>query len=396
MLTSRLHRAVAAAALPARPAVWPSVTPRRRLLLPARALPPAVPFSHRRCGVCAAASKKGSSGGSGSGGESKQQQQPPTSKSKQQQGDADADADDVIYLDDDDDDDGDDDEGMLLLDEYELGGDDDDEEDEDGGGWLEDDEFDAASDDSGGGQGGVGEEDPVQPGAVSTHAAPWGAAALAAAREVLSGPGFADVELFALRCFPAPARVDVRLDKLTDKYGSPLLEDIEGFSRRFGAKLEEALGAEKAGEIVMEVSSPGAERELALPGELRRFAALPLRVEFDGGRAEVVEGGRKKKAAKRGGGGGDQQGEEGQQQQQEGANEQQQQQQQKGTSPASSGVAILELVALDEAAGTSEWRLADVRANAPGKGRGLSKRQREQKWMIPVDALQRARVHVDF
>ena len=57
---------------------------------------------------------------------------------------------------------------------------------------------------------------------------------------------------------------------------------------------------------------------------------------------------------------------------------------------------ILELAELDEEKGTSWWRLADVRANAPVKGRKLSKRQREARIELPISSIQKARVHVDF
>ncbi|KIY99383.1 hypothetical protein MNEG_8577 [Monoraphidium neglectum] len=300
----------------------------------------------------------------------------------------------VIYLDGDDDDDDDELSGEGF------GFDEGDEQDdgEDGGGWLDDDDFEAWGDDDelgigsgGGGGGGLGadHDEPVRPGAVTTGGTPWGAAAVAAARDVLEGtPSLADVRLFALRCFASPRRLDVRLDKLTDKYGSPELADIETFSRRLAARLEELLGAEEAGEIVLEVSSPGAERELLLPGDLARFGGLPLRVEYDAARA-AVEGGAKK-GGKKGSGGGGGGGDGGQQQQG------QQGQQEPASAAPSPTAAVLELVAYDEASGATEWRLADVRANAPGKGRGLSKRQREQVVRMPVDALIGARVHVDF
>ena len=59
-------------------------------------------------------------------------------------------------------------------------------------------------------------------------------------------------------------------------------------------------------------------------------------------------------------------------------------------------VQILELTAHDAEAGSSEWRLADVRANAPAKGRKLSKKQKEQKWVIPTASLTRVKVWVNF
>jgi hypothetical protein len=57
---------------------------------------------------------------------------------------------------------------------------------------------------------------------------------------------------------------------------------------------------------------------------------------------------------------------------------------------------VLQLVTYDEAAGTSSWQLADVRANAPQKGRKLSKRQRELVFEVPLAQLLAARIHVDF
>ncbi len=52
------------------------------------------------------------------------------------------------------------------------------------------------------------------------------------------------------------------------------------------AALDRELGVEAAGEISFEVSSPGAERLVELPGELTRFAELPLRVGAGCGGAE--------------------------------------------------------------------------------------------------------------
>lgn len=59
-------------------------------------------------------------------------------------------------------------------------------------------------------------------------------------------------------------------------------------------------------------------------------------------------------------------------------------------------VQVLELLDYDESAGTSEWGLASVRANAPMKGRSMSKKQKEMRFMIPVANIVRARIHVDF
>jgi ribosome maturation factor RimP len=194
--------------------------------------------------------------------------------------------------------------------------------------------------------------------------------------------------LYSLRCFAAPARADVRLDRLDDDYGSPSLDDIEKFSRALGAAFEAAVGEEAAGEVALEVSTPGAERELVLPGDLKRFAPLPLWVEYDTAAAVVSAPNAKSKKSKgEGGSGGD--GDASAEAPAAAAAA-------AATAAASVTAAVLQLVSLDEASGSSEWCLADVRANAPGKGRGLSRRQRDQRWAIPLAALRRVRVHVDF
>jgi hypothetical protein len=89
----------------------------------------------------------------------------------------------------------------------------------------------------------------------------------------------------------------------------------------------------------------GAERQLALPEDLQRFGELPLRLEYSG------EGG-------------------------------------------ASFSLVGQLQEVDEEAGLSLWALADVRANALTKGRGLSKRQRQQRFSIPVASITVARLYV--
>ncbi len=59
-------------------------------------------------------------------------------------------------------------------------------------------------------------------------------------------------------------------------------------------------------------------------------------------------------------------------------------------------VQVLVLDELDVASGSTTWHLADVRANATTKGRGLSKRQREMKIVLPLASITLARVYVDF
>lgn len=57
---------------------------------------------------------------------------------------------------------------------------------------------------------------------------------------------------------------------------------------------------------------------------------------------------------------------------------------------------ILKFLDLDMAEGTTSWELADVKANQAVKGRSLSKKQRAQRYTIPVAELERVRIYVDF
>jgi ribosome maturation factor RimP len=242
---------------------------------------------------------------------------------------------------------------------------------------------------------------------VSAEGASWGQAALEAARRVLAeepelnggGGGedgekdgderraaaVGDVSLFAFRVLGGGQRIDVRLDSRRDRYGSPTMTQIEAFARAFGNALELAIGTDAAADVAVEVSSPGAERRLELPGDLRRFAALPLRVEYycseegskrsiktailrimeDGEGAIVVEGEEAAEVEAR---------------------------------PRRGGAAAAGAAAEEEAAaaGTTLWRLADVKANAPTKGRGLTRKQRDQRLRIPLADLVSVRIHVEF
>eukprot|EP00195_Chlamydomonas_chlamydogama_P009484 CAMPEP_0202893122 /NCGR_PEP_ID=MMETSP1392-20130828/2755_1 /ASSEMBLY_ACC=CAM_ASM_000868 /TAXON_ID=225041 /ORGANISM="Chlamydomonas chlamydogama, Strain SAG 11-48b" /LENGTH=336 /DNA_ID=CAMNT_0049577329 /DNA_START=27 /DNA_END=1038 /DNA_ORIENTATION=- len=221
-----------------------------------------------------------------------------------------------------------------------------DEELGDGEGSIdEDNDDDFEQDDSSGNELGL-EADDTGPG-ISTGATSWGDAALQATQKVLKLPAMSGIELYLFRAIPSLKKLDIRLDKLDDMYGSPSIDDIEKFSRMLNLELEASLGAERAGEISFEVSSPGAERQLVLPDDLNRFAELPLRVEY--------------------------------------SNEQ-----------GGATTQVLELVEYDVEGGSTTWRLADVRANAPTKGRGLSKKQKGQVVSLAVSQLQRVRIHVDF
>ncbi|PSC68783.1 water dikinase [Micractinium conductrix] len=195
-------------------------------------------------------------------------------------------------------------------------------------------------------------EDSIGP-ELSTGDVEWGEKALAVVQQLLADPaaagGLQDIELFSFRAIPSSKRLDIRLDKMTDQYGSPSLDDVAEFSRAFNTAYEAALGEAAAGEIEVEVSSAGAERQVRVPGELQRFAELPMKVEYSLEEDKV-------------------------------------------------DTKVLTFVEHEAASAVTRWRLADVRVNrsAAGKGRGLNKKQRESIVELPLAAVRRVNLHIDF
>ena len=90
-----------------------------------------------------------------------------------------------------------------------------------------------------------------------------------------------DLAIFSFGFEASQGKVYLRLDKLDNKYGSPTLDEINIFSRKYGQILAEDLGEAVSDDIEFEVSSPGAEREIRVPQELERFSDLPLCVELE-------------------------------------------------------------------------------------------------------------------
>eukprot|EP00878_Enallax_costatus_P005337 GHUV01005605.1.p1 GENE.GHUV01005605.1~~GHUV01005605.1.p1 ORF type:complete len:318 (+),score=71.92 GHUV01005605.1:423-1376(+) len=227
-----------------------------------------------------------------------------------------------------------DDEGEEV--EFEDNGDSDDEGFEDDG-FLDDEGEDYIS---------AGSESDPGP-EILTGNVTWGDKALEVAQAVLSRPENSNLQLYLFRVMVPTKTIEIRLDRLDDVYGSPDLEDIQRFSRALQQGLEADLGSELAGEISFEVSSPGAERSLLVPQELNRFKDLPMRVEFmtEVGKLETM---------------------------------------------------ILIFIDMDESEDMSTWELADVKANQQVKGRGLSKKQRLQRYSIRISELERVRIFVDF
>ncbi|KAF3780262.1 Ribosome maturation factor [Nymphaea thermarum] len=180
---------------------------------------------------------------------------------------------------------------------------------------------------------------------------PWGERVLNIAKEMLLQFND-DVKLFS---FKATHRgyIYVRLDKLSNKYGCPSMDEIEEFNNVYKKKLDE-VGEQGhiRRDLAIEVSSPGAERLLKVPGDLERFKDLPMQVTY-------VEDDLKSR------------------------NQQQ------------VGVFLLESVEADE--GYCMWRLANVKENrdALGKGRPLSRKQKEWRLKLPFQHIRLVKLYLE-
>jgi len=76
-------------------------------------------------------------------------------------------------------------------------------------------------------------------------------------------------------------KIQILLDKFDDPFGSPNIEDCEQFSRLFQIKLSaKAEEMRLPSDFSLEVSSPGAERQVHFPEELQRFKLQPMSVQF--------------------------------------------------------------------------------------------------------------------
>ncbi|CAN6196904.1 unnamed protein product [Urochloa humidicola] len=184
----------------------------------------------------------------------------------------------------------------------------------------------------------------------------WGERALAAAQEVLAGHFGDDIAMFAFKVSPK-GYVYVRLDKLTNMYGCPDIEEIESFNRLYKQKLDEII---ETGEIpldlALEVSSPGAERLLKVPEDLDRFKDMAMRVQYLA----------------------------------EGDNDLVSQQ-----NLLKDGIFLLESV--DTQAEHCIWKLADVKENRAeaGKGRPLNRKQRDWRLQTSFTSVKKLTLYLD-
>ncbi|XP_062162728.1 uncharacterized protein LOC133869677 isoform X1 [Alnus glutinosa] len=132
-------------------------------------------------------------------------------------------------------------------------------------GWEEEDEAEPEIGDGGDG------------GGVVFQGVPWGESTLSIACDVLLQFGN-DMKLYAFKTTPR-GYVYVRLDKLTNEYGCPSMEELESYSQEFKKRLDEVGELGKIpNNLALEVSSPGAERMVKVPDDLDRFKDKPMRV----------------------------------------------------------------------------------------------------------------------
>ncbi|KAK3239554.1 hypothetical protein CYMTET_50526 [Cymbomonas tetramitiformis] len=186
-------------------------------------------------------------------------------------------------------------------------------------------------------------------GVIDTAKQDWAEAALKCAQAALQNEKLeSEIQLYSFRVNVRTFQVYVRLDKLEDKYGSPTLEEIRIVSRDFNNRMEEEQIPHWE-DIAVEVSTPGAERDVQVPDQLMRFKGLPMRVVYRPDPDDID----------------------------------------------SEQVGIMDLQLVEDEVST--WRLADVRANRPdGKGRKLSKKKLTTDIPIPVSNILKCNLHIDL
>ncbi|XP_071693268.1 uncharacterized protein [Rutidosis leptorrhynchoides] len=189
-------------------------------------------------------------------------------------------------------------------------------------------------------------------GGISLAGTTWDKEALMIAEQVsLSFDG--ELGIYAFKTLQNSA-IRVRVERLSNKSGSPTMEDIEAFSKTYRERLDEA---ESAGsipaDISLEVSSPGLERVVRIPQDLERFKDRPMYVKYTTLADDATS--------------------------------------------FTEADGILRLESFNLGTKSCTWGIADVRANREkaGKGRPLNKKQREWRLVTPFDSLILVRIHAD-
>lgn len=190
-------------------------------------------------------------------------------------------------------------------------------------------------------------------GGISLAGTWWDKEALAIAQEV-SRSFDGDLKIYAFKTL-LNCTIQVRIENLSKRSGSPSIEDIEAFSVTYRARLGEAEAAKSVPEnLSLEVSSPGVERVIGVPHDFDRFMDRSMFVKYI---AETDSSGS-----------------------------------------SSEGDGIFKLVSVDMETKCCTWGLADVRANREkaGKGRPLNKKQREWRLTTSFDSLRLVRLYSDI
>ncbi|KAJ4831426.1 hypothetical protein Tsubulata_023221 [Turnera subulata] len=179
---------------------------------------------------------------------------------------------------------------------------------------------------------------------------PWGDRVLSIAQDVLLQFGD-DFKIFSFKITPR-GYVYVRLDKLSNPYGCPAMEELESYSQEYKRRLDE-VGAQGdiPDDLALEVSSPGAERILKVPDDLSRFSDMPMRVSY----VEATESDAQQK----------------------------------------DGVFFLDSLELETE--NCVWKLADVRENRDpqSKGRPLSRKRRDWRLKLPFELHRKITLYLD-
>ncbi|KAK1305135.1 hypothetical protein QJS10_CPB11g01861 [Acorus calamus] len=183
----------------------------------------------------------------------------------------------------------------------------------------------------------------------------WGERALSAAREVLHthfGGDGGDFTIYAFKTSPS-GYVYVRLDKLSNSIQDESVS-IEQYSSIMGFSflLEVELGPIYFLLHLIQVSSPGAERILKVPADLERFKDMPMNVLY-------LE--------------------------------------EKSETKYSEAQGVFMVDEIETESGHCVWRLANVKENrdALGKGRPLSRKQKDWRLRVPFTLLKRVMLYIE-
>ncbi|XP_066347323.1 uncharacterized protein [Miscanthus floridulus] len=187
-------------------------------------------------------------------------------------------------------------------------------------------------------------------GGISLAGTWWDKEALALAEQV-SASFDDDLKIYAFMT-AANLTIRVRIEKMSTRYGSPTIDDIEAYTIAYRAKLDDAESTGKIPKnISLEVSSPGVERVIRIREELERFKERAMYVRYTTTSDEAAT--------------------------------------------PQEGDGVLRLISYDMDLRECTWGIADVKINRQqsGKGRPLSKKQREWRLETPFESLKLVRLY---